>query len=173
MAKRSFSCSSNSFPAVADTVAFTTGQMMAIQGTSTQAVNVLEISVSGQQTASTLGNFLFARHSTAGSGTLTNLTTPFSDGPMAGPLSATVGGQGTFTYTAIGTTFPQRSAVATLSRLNLSINGFGGIYRWVAAPGEEWTIYGVAASSESSFSNTSAGSGATCSAGVHIIYEQF
>ncbi len=147
--------------------------MMAVQGTSTQAVNVVEISVSGQQSASTLGNFLFARHSTAGSGTLTSLTTPFADGPLTGPLSATVGGAGTFTYTAIGTTYPQRAATATYSRLNLSINGFGGIYRWVAAPGEEWTIYGVALGSESSFSNTSAGSGAACSAGVHIIYEQF
>jgi hypothetical protein len=96
----------------------------------------------------------------------TPLVTPFADGPINSINSATFAG----TYTA-ATTVPQRSAVVTLGRLNISLNGFGGIYRWVAAPGEEWGIYGTAASNDSGFSLTTAGSGATCALGVHIIYE--
>jgi hypothetical protein len=168
MAKRSFSCSSNSFPAVADTTGFTTGQFMGVQaGSATTALNVLEISVSGQASASTLGNFLFARNSTAGA-TLGALASPFSDGALYGVLSSSAQGG---TYSNATGTEPQRGATTTYSRLNMSINGFGGIYRWVAAPGEEWNIYGTAAGADSCFSNTSAGSGATCAAGVHIIYE--
>jgi hypothetical protein len=166
MAKRVFSCSSNSFTAIADTTNLTSGTSMSIQaGSSTTQLNVLEISISGQASASTLANGLFARNSTAGV-TLTGLATPFSDGPMYGNSSGSAAG----TYSA-ATTSPQRSAATTAARLNLSLNGFGGIYRWVAAPGEEWNIYGVANAFDSGFSLTTAGSGATCALGVHIVYE--
>ena len=45
-----------------------------------------------------------------------------------------------------GSTLPQRSNAATSARLALTLNAFGGIVRWVAAPGEECTTYGAAAS---------------------------
>jgi|SRR5580765_3880837 hypothetical protein len=167
MAKRSFSTASSSFSAIADTTNLTSGNIMGIQAAnSTSMVNVLEISVSGQASASTLANGLFARNSTAAATLTTPLVTPFADGALYSQSSATFAG----VYTA-STTVAQRSAVVTLARLNLSLNGFGGIYRWVAAPGEEWSIYGVAASADSGFSLTTAGSGATCALGVHIVYE--
>lgn len=167
MAKRSFSTASSSFSAIADTTNLTAGNVMGIQGTSaTAAVNVLEISVSGQASASTLANGLFARHSTAAA-TLTALATPFADGPMYN----NAGSSGSGGAYSTATTLPQRAATASLSRLNLSLNGFGGIYRWVAAPGEEWQVYGTANNFDSGFSLTTAGSGATCALGVHIIYE--
>src|SRR5258707_681781 len=153
MAKRSFSVSSTSFTAIADTTNLTAGNVMGMQGTSATAqANVLEISVSGQASASTLANGLFARHSTAAA-TLTALATPFAEGPLYPNSTST----GTGAYST-ATTLPQRAATATLSRLNISLNGFGGIYRWVAAPGEEWNVYGTANNFDSGFSLTTAGS---------------
>lgn len=167
MAKRSFSVSSTSFTAIADTTNLTAGNVMGIQGTSSTAqVNVYEISVSGQASASTLANGLFARNSTAAA-TLTALATPFADGP----LYANAGSSGSGGTYSTATTLPQRAATASLARLNISVNGFGGIYRWVAAPGEEWNVYGTANSFDSGFSLTTAGSGANCALGVHIVYE--
>jgi hypothetical protein len=166
MAKRSFSLSGASITAIADTANLTAGNVMGIQaGSSTTMVNVYEISVSGQASASTLANGLFARHSTAAA-TLTALASPYSDGPLYSLSSSSAAG----TYST-ATTLPQRSAATTNARLNLSLNGFGGIYRWVAAPGEEWSIYGTAANHDSGFSLTTANSGATCALGVHIVYE--
>ncbi len=168
MAKRSFSVSSQSFTATADTTNLANTTHMSIQAASTTTLcNVLEISVSGQASASTLANGLFARNSTAGA-TLTALASPAADGALYGVTSNNAAAG---TYIA-ATTLPQRGATTTYARLNLSLNGFGGIYRWVAAPGEEWAIYGTAAGADSSFSITTAGSGATCTLGVHIIYEQ-
>jgi hypothetical protein len=66
------------------------------------------------------------------------------------------------------TTKPQRSA--TLGLLNLSYNAFGGIVRWLAAPGEEIGVLGNTASlGEVSLSAYTGGTpGLT---GAHIIYE--
>lgn len=166
MAKRVFSTTSTSFTATADTTNLN-GVAMCLQGTSSTAqCNVYEISVSGQASASTLANGLFARNSTAGA-TLTALGTVFSDGPMYG----NAGSSGSGNVYSAATTQAQRSSANNLARLNLSLNGFGGIYRWVAAPGEEWNIYGIANNFDSGFSLTTAGSGATCALGVHIVYE--
>jgi hypothetical protein len=69
-----------------------------------------------------------------------------------------------------GGTLPQRSALVTVARLCLTLNTFGGIVRWVAAPGEEWDIYGVTVSqSESSLSAFTGGSAGLM--GAHIVYE--
>lgn len=166
MAKRAFSCTSSSFVATADTASLA-GNTMGLQANSaTSQLNVLEISVSGQASASTLANGVFARNSTAAV-TPTALATVFSDGPMYN----NAGASGTAAGYTTGATPSQRSSANTLARLNLSVNGFGGIYRWVAAPGEEWNIYGTANNFDSGFSITTAGSGATCALGVHIIYE--
>ena len=70
------------------------------------------------------------------------------------------------------TTKPQRSTLASAGRLNLSFNAFGGIVRWVAAPGEEWGIVGVTVNlSESSLSAFTGSSSGLM--GAHIVYEPF
>lgn len=68
----------------------------------------------------------------------------------------------------VWTTAPQRSA--SLHLLNLSFNAFGGIVRWVAAPGEEVTIIGNAVNTgEISFSAFTGGTPGLLSA--HVVYE--
>jgi len=68
----------------------------------------------------------------------------------------------------VWTTLPQRSA--TLHLLNLSFNAFGGIIRWMAAPGEEITIIGNAVNTgEISFSALNIGTQGLL--GSHVVYE--
>ena len=66
-------------------------------------------------------------------------------------------------------TAPQRSS--TLHLLHLSLNFFGGIVRWVAAPGEELVGIGATASfGEISLSGFT-GSGTGASSGHYILEE--
>ena len=67
------------------------------------------------------------------------------------------------------TTDPQRSA--TLGHvLNLSFNAFGGIVRWLAAPGEEIAMIGLAADTGSVALSAFTG-GTPGALGSHIIFE--
>jgi hypothetical protein len=69
-------------------------------------------------------------------------------------------------------TAPNRSPAATIARLGLTFNSFGGIVRWVAAPGEEWTIVGNAVNvSESVLSAQNVGTAGLM--GSHFVYEPF
>ena len=73
------------------------------------------------------------------------------------------------TFNKAATNKPQRSATLG-GLLNLSFNAFGGIVRWVAAPGEEISMVGNTASlgevSLSAFTGGTAGL-----LGAHMIYE--
>jgi hypothetical protein len=170
MAKRIFSYPSWTPDAagVADTTALTTLKYMGVAATgATAGLNVLEIYEGGQASGSSINIMVFARHSTIAV-TPTALSAPLSDGPLDTRTATT----------ALGTTFitagtqPQRSAVTTSAKLNLSFNAFGGIVRWVAAPGEEWGITGITASvSESSLSSFTGSSSGLM--GSHIVYEPF
>lgn len=149
--------------AVADATNFTDTGYHALQGgTSTQRINVLEVMLTGQATASAASQLMFARDSTVGA-TLSVGRTAALDG-----ATAALGSNPSTFNTA--TTKPQRSA--TLSLLNLSYNAFGGIIRWVAAPGEEIGLLGNTASlGEVSISHLSGGTpGLT---GSHLIFEPF
>jgi hypothetical protein len=132
-------------------------------------LNVIEIYEGGQASASSINIMMFARDSTL-SVIPTALSAPASDGPMD---TRTAVAQTTASVTNnFAGTAPQRSAVTTSARLNLSFNAFGGIVRWVAAPGEEWGILGVTASiSESSLSAFTGGSVGLM--GAHIVYEAY
>lgn len=171
MAKRSFQNPTWTTAALADTAAYSNGNHMTIAASAAAAgLLVSEIFIGGQAAASAVEIMMFARHSTIGVGP-TALAAPASDGPL-NTLSAAAQ-VGSVTYTAITPgTQPQRSAVTTSSRLNLSMNAFGGIVRWVAYPGEEWGIIGVTASiSESSLSAFTGSAPALI--GSHIIYEAY
>ena len=167
MAKRSFQVPSFTPTATADTINLANASYMAIQaGASTTALNIIEIYQGGMNTSSAVNLNMWARDSTVG-GTPTALAAPNSDGPLNTVTTATTSPPVSFVGAP---TIPQRSAVTTAARLALSFNSFGGIVRWVAAPGEEWSIYGTTASvSESSLSGFT-GSGAGLQ-GAHIIYE--
>lgn len=169
MAKRSFQVPTWSPAAIADTTTMANAGFMAVgAAAATNGLLVSEIEINGLAAASSVMLMQFARDS-ALAATPTALAAPNSDGPMN---SLTAAAQvGSLTCVA-ATTNPSRSAVTTSSRLNLGLNAFGGISRWVAYPGEEWGIIGITVSiSESALSNFTGG--ATAAIGSHIIYEAY
>lgn len=167
MAKRSFQQVTWTPTATGDGVALANTTYMAIENAAVlQALNVIEIYEGGQASASSINIMQFARSVAIGT-TPTALATPNADGPLNSftQTVATV----PLTYVA-ASTGPLRSSVATQARLNLSFNAFGGIVRWVAAPGEEWGILGVGASTSGSTLSAFTG-GSAGLMGAHIIYE--
>ena len=149
--------------AVADTTNFTDAGHMSLQGgTATQRINIIEVYMGGQAGASSPSIMLLARDSTVGA--------TLSVGRLAA-LDAHTAALGTNPVVFnTATTKPQRSA--TLSLLNLSFNAFGGIVRWVAAPGEEISMYGASASiGETSLSAFTGGTPGLM--GSHFILEPF
>ena len=165
MAKRVFNVVSWTPTAQADGVL--TGAYQAITGGgASQLLNVMEIFEGGQAAATAVNAMTFARSSTVGI-TPTALAVPNSDGPMHGSTAALA--VVPVTYVAAATA-PNRSPAVTVARLGLSFNPFGGVVRWLAAPGEEWTIVGNAVNvSESVLSAQNVSTAGLM--GSHIVYE--
>jgi hypothetical protein len=168
MARWSISNKSFTPVAVADAAAFTDNGYLALQGgSSTQRSNILEVYMGGQATASAPTYMELARDSTVAATSITAGTN--GRGPVAlDPASAALAAP----PVAVGssTTKPQRSATLTL--LDLSFNAFGGIVRWVAAPGEEIGVLGNTASfGEVSLSAFTGGTPGLM--GAHIVFEPF
>jgi hypothetical protein len=152
--------------AVADTTNMTAAGFHALQGgNATQRINILEVYMGGLAATSAPAQMIVARDSTAFAGATSNAAKNAALDPGTAalgspPLSQDVG----------STTLPQRSS--TLYLLNLSFNAFGGIVRWVAAPGEELGMLGAAATGgETSLSHGASGTPGLLSS--HFIYEPF
>lgn len=150
--------------AVAVTTNFTDAGYVAIQGAATPfTAKIIEIMVQGRATSSTVNDLLFARDSTVGA-TLSIATTL---GTNAAHHPSTAAARVTAFNTA--STKPQRSS--TLALLPLSFNAFGGIIRWVGAPGEEFWMVGATASfGECSISAVTGSGVGTLSSS--IVYEE-
>ena len=169
MAKRVLTVPTFTPTALADTLAATNATYAAIiPASATQMINVMEIKGGGQAAASAVHIAMFARSSTIGI-TPTALAAPASDGPMNGATAALAAVP--VTYTAAGTG-PQRSAATTTARLELGFNGFGGIFRWLAAQGEEWTMIGQSVNVSESFYSCFTG-GNPGAQSLSIVYEPF
>lgn len=170
MAKRSFGVATFTPTATGDaasTLANATYMAIGASG-ATAGLEVSEIYIGGQAAASSINLMQFARDGVLGA-SLGALAAPNSDGPLDTRTAALAAVPLTF---VAATTPPQRSVSIVQPRLNLSLNTFGGIVRWVAYPGEEWGITGVTVNvSESSLSAYTGGSAGAC--GAHIIYEPF
>lgn len=165
MAKWSFKLATWTPVAVADAANFTdNGYQGLMGGSTTQRLDILEVFMGGQAGASSPSLMIVSRDSTV-QATPTALTTGQSNAALDPATAALAAPQVAFTAS---TTKPQRSA--TLGLLNLSYNAFGGIVRWVAAPGEELKLLGNTASlGEISLSAYTGGTpGLT---GSHLIYE--
>jgi hypothetical protein len=167
MSKRSMSMNTFTPTATADAAtALANGTYNgAIQGGSaTQRINIIEVMLTGQAGASTPSIMLLARDSTVG---VTLGATTTNDAPLDSAVAALAA------PALVGNTWttpPQRSTSAKL--LNLAFNAFGGIVRWVAAPGEEIVQAGNTASvGETSLSAFTGGT--TGLMGSHVIYEPF
>lgn len=165
MAKWSFNVATWTPVAVADTTNFTANGFQALQGGSTtQLLNLLEVFMGGQAGASSPSIMVVARDSTVGA-TTSALTTGQKNAALNPATAALAAPQVAFVN---ATTLPQRSS--TLGILNLSLNAFGGIVRWVFAPGEEIGILGNTASlGEISLSAFTGGTPGLI--GSHLIYE--
>lgn len=164
MAKRSFKVATWTPVVVLDTVSFTdNGYQGLMGGSATQLLKLIEVFMGGLASASSVTNMVLARDSTVNV-TPTALTTAQSDAALDPSTAALAAPPVAFTAS---TTKPQRSA--TLGLLSLPFNAFGGLVRWVAAPGEEIGILGNTASlGEASLSCYSGSPGAI---GSHLIYE--
>jgi hypothetical protein len=167
MAKRSFQAATYTPTATADNSPLANGTYQSIGANgAAQLLNVLEIQINGQAAVSAVNIMMFARDLVLAA-TPTALAAPNGDGPLHTATAALALPPITCVAAATG---PSRTNTALTARLNLSLNAFGGITRWVAAPGEEWSILGNAVSvSESSLSAFTGGSVGLI--GSHIIYE--
>lgn len=166
MAKRSASVDSFTPTATADTTNLADNTYFGLiqGGSATQRINILEVELGGQAGASAPSIMVLGRDSTVGATVIagTGFRDAALDAATAALAAAPVTGRS-------ATTDPQRSS--TLGHLlNLSFNAFGGIIRWLAAPGEEISIVGNTASlGEVSLSAFTGGTPGLM--GGHIIYE--
>lgn len=167
MAKRTFQASNWTPSQTADTTAIANSAYMALQGGSaTQLMRILEIMVTGFAGASAPTILQWARCSNVGT-TPTALAAPNSDGPHHPSTAALAAPPVSFVAAAAG---PQRSSATTDPRLDMGLNAFGGIKRWVAAPDEEWFILGNTASAGCSVLSAFTG-GTPGAISAHITYE--
>lgn len=167
MAKRIVSMTTQTPTATADTanLADATYPFLLQGGSATQRVNVIEVQLGGQAGASSPTIMLLSRDSTVAA--TNSLGTGQNDTPMDASTAALAAPP---LVGNTNTTKPQRSASAHL--LNLSFNAFGGIVRWVTAPGEEISIIGNTASlGEISLSAFTGGTPGAI--GAHMVYEPF
>ena len=101
--------------------------------------------------------------------TPTALASPNSDGPVHPSTAALAAPPVSFVAAATG---PQRSAVTSDAKLDLSLNAFGGVVRWLAQQGAEFSQLGNTASLGETI--LSAFTGGTVGAiSAHIMYEPY
>jgi hypothetical protein len=136
-------------------------------GSSTQEINIHEVSISGQAASSSSPTFMIlSRDSTVATGTNTNGTgqTDAAKDPATAALGAPA-----LTGNSNATTKPQRSS--TLHQLNCSLNAFGGVYFWRANKIDECmtTLGNTASLGEMSLSAFTGGTPGAI--GAHMIYE--
>lgn len=166
MGKRSFSFTSWTPAATADTIAHANDTYMALKGAATTSRNeVIEVYMAGMVSSTSSPTFMQLAYSSTLGITPTTLATTSTDGPLD-PASVT---GATVTYRAAGTG-PLRAATVTLPRLNLGINAWGGIVRWVASHREEFIITGNAVSGGEGVLSAFTG-GTPGALSSHIIYE--
>lgn len=165
MAKWSFASEGFTPVGVLDTAAYTdNGYMALIGGSTTQRIDISEVYLGGLASSSTPTPMVLGRDSTV-EVTPTALTTAQSNAALDPATAALAAAQIAFTAS---TTKPQRSA--TLAKLALAFNAFGGVVRWVAPPGSEVRMLGNTASlGEVSLSCYTGGTPGLIAA--HIIYE--
>ena len=148
--------------AVADTVAFTAGQLPGFLrcGGATQQHKINEVYIGGEDTASTPTQMILARTSTISVGALSVGNLALSDFNATAPGTAPAWGS------TAATTFGQRSS--TLYLLQLSLNTYGGIARWQARYGEEIAAFGNTAAGGEVCLSSKVGAGKSSG---HILFE--
>lgn len=171
MAKRIFAARGlTSGTGTAANTLLTTSQYMGVKGgSSTQLIDVLEILISGFAGSSAPALFEMQRVSVVETTPTALATATASDGPAHPSTAALAAPPVTFIAAA---TQPTTTNVTTDARLNLGLNLFGGILRWVAAPTQQWSNLGNTATlGESVLACFTGSTSGTFSA--HIAYEPY
>jgi hypothetical protein len=175
MAKRIFQATGYLATATSDSATgLANGTFQAIRGaTATQKVDILEVLISGLATASNVSVMQLARSGLLGAST-SALARPNTDGPEDASTAALLSPVLTYVAVSAGAVSPARSSATTDARLNLSINAFGGIIRWNAAPTQQWNMIGnTVPGGETILSASNDGAGASTTVSSHIIYEPY
>lgn len=129
----------------------------AVRTTTASTIRIVEAFVGGEATSSTVNRMAVRRLST-------NATTPTDVVPAAlNPLSQASLSQG---YSAAST---GPTIASTNHLLNLAFNAFGGVVRWVAAPGEELWASAQTAPNGQVVLDSISGTGTVSS---HLIFEE-
>ena len=151
----------------------TASQFMALKAASaTQLVDILEVKIDGAATASAVGGFVLARCSTNETGAQTALASPNADGPLHPASAALAAPVQTFIVSA--TNPPTPSSSAADAHLTFTINVFGGIVRWNAAPTQQFSFFGTATPfQECVLFNCSTAGGTSALANSHVVYEPY
>ena len=165
MGKRSFGNTNWTPTATTDTSALPASYQAIKGATSTARNEVIEVYMAGLVASTSSPTFMQLAYSSTLGITPTALAAPAHDGPL--DPAAVTGATVTYTTAATG---PQRAATTTLPRLNLGINAWGGIVRWVAANREEFIISGNAVSGGEAVLSAYLG-GTVGALESHIIYE--
>lgn len=162
MARYSADWSAITAAAVADTVAFTAGQLPGFlrSGAAGVLLKLSEVYVGGEDSSTIPTQMILARTSTISVGGLSVGTTALLDAQATAPGTLPAWGS------TAATTFGQRSS--TLYLLSLSLNTYGGISRWQARFGEEITVIGTTATAGEVCLSSKAGAGKSSG---HILYE--
>lgn len=138
-------------------------------GVAAQRTNVNEVYIGGQSGASSIQIMCLGRDTQVATGAMTKDATLNVASIDASALEVSATPAVVFNLAA--TNKPQRSTTANL--LCLSLNLFGGIVRWVAAPGFEISMVGVTQPlgelSLSAFTGGTAGG----VLGAHVMFETF
>lgn len=135
----------------------TTNDVLTLTAAAVRRCFVHEISISGLGTASAAGELTAARATTVG--VTPTAQTPEKIDPHSAAAASTVA--------TAWTTQPVRGSVMLV---RLGCNANGGVYRWVAKPGEEIALYDTANNTgQLSLRMTTA---AAVTYGVHIIFEE-
>jgi hypothetical protein len=165
MAKRSFSVATSTPTATADGANLVNDTYNGVlQGSDTvQQTMVSEVYLGGQASASAPTFMVLAMNDVVA--TVVVLGTQGRDAPLSPATAALAGPVEVGRSTTVA---PQRDTLLHL--LQLSFNAFGGIVRWLAAPGEEVGIVGDAVSL-GSMSLSAFSGGSTGLISSHIIYE--
>jgi hypothetical protein len=167
MSKRSFGTSNWTPATTADAAAHASAAYQCLKGgTTTQILEIKEIYMAGMVASTSSPMFMMmARASTLGI-TPTTLAAPAHDGPLHPSVAALAAVPVSYTAAATG---PQRSNAITSARLELGINAWGGIVRWVPSDREEWVSLGNAVDAGESILSSLGGTPGAINS--HIVYE--
>lgn len=160
--KYSAGVSSIVFAATADNVAYTANGHLTVESRTANAdfCRIVEVYIGGEATSSVASAMAVRRATTAAATPTNRQPAPYNPSSQAA----------VFDFLITATTQPTPAVNTTVEHLlNLGMNLFGGIVRWVAAPDEEIWFYGTATNNNSIGLSPVTGAG---TASAHYVVEE-